>query len=101
MQINYHYETVSDAIEELRQKGYTTDFNLEENCIVCHAGKFYPEDFHVTEVYRYEGASDPGDEATVYGIQSNTGMKGVLVMGDETTMDKMTEAMVRKLIIKN
>src|SRR5687768_3034803 len=57
MHINYHYETVSEAIEELRKKGYTTDFNLEENCIVCHAGEFYPDDFEVTEVYRYEGES--------------------------------------------
>lgn len=100
MHINYHYETVSEAIEELRKKGYTTDFNLEENCIVCHAGEFYPDDFEVTEVYRYEGESDPGDEATVYGIQSRTGLKGILVMGDESTMDKMTEAMVRRLRLK-
>jgi hypothetical protein len=98
MHINYHYETVSEAIEELRKKGYTTDFNLEENCIVCHAGKFYPDQFEVAEVYRYEGESDPGDEATVYGIQSRSGLRGVLVMGDETTMDRMTEAMVMKLV---
>lgn len=97
MHITYHYETVSDAIEELRKKGYTTDFNREENCIVCHAGKFYPDDFHVAEIYRYEGNSDPGDEATVYGIQSTSGLKGILVMGDESTLDNMTEAMVKKL----
>ena len=99
--MNYHYETVSEAIEELRTKGFTTDFNLKENCIVCHAGTFYPDDFEIVEVYRYEGASDPGDEATVYGIQSRSGLKGILVMGDESTMDDMTEAMVKKLRRKN
>lgn len=101
MHINYHYETVSAAIEELRKNGYTTDFNLEENCIVCHAGKFFPDDFEVAEVYRYEGASDPGDEATVYGIQSTSGLKGILVTGDAPSLDKMTEAMVAKLRMKN
>jgi hypothetical protein len=29
-----HYATVSEAIEQLRQKGFTMDFNLEKNCIV-------------------------------------------------------------------
>lgn len=34
-----HYATVSQAIETLRKQGYTTDFNLEENCLVCSTGK--------------------------------------------------------------
>jgi hypothetical protein len=93
----YFYETVSDAINILRGKGYTMDFNLHENCIVCHVGKFYADDFHIDEVYRYEGNSDPGDEATVFGISSNTGLKGVLVIGDETNMDSLTTEIVRKL----
>ena len=76
-----HYETVSKAIEELRKQGYTTDFNLEENAIVCSAGKFSANDFEVVDVYRYEGDSDPGDEAAVYAIKSANGLKGVLVTG--------------------
>ena len=31
------------------------DFNLDENCIVCHEDKFNPEDFEIVEVYRFEG----------------------------------------------
>ena len=73
------------------------DFNLHENCIVCHADKFYADDFHVDEVYRYEGNTDPADEATVFGISSNTGLKGILVIGDESTLDSLTTDIVRKL----
>lgn len=72
----YHYATVSKALQELAEKGFTTDFNLEEDRI-----KSRTEDFTVEHVYRYEGESDPGDEATVYGISSNTGEKGVFVAG--------------------
>jgi hypothetical protein len=32
-------------------------------------------------VYRYEGITDPGEEATVYGIESNSGERGVFVSG--------------------
>mgnify|MGYP003580238754 CR=1 FL=1 len=71
----YHYATVSKALQELADKGFTTDFNLEEDRIVNNA-----EDFTIEHIYRYEGESDPGDEATVYGIKSAAGEKGVFVV---------------------
>ncbi len=97
MERHNHYETVTVAINQLREKGYTTDFNLMENCIVCHADKFYPDDFEIVEVYHYEGNSDPGDEATVYGIESKTGLKGILVTGDPASMDSLTREILMKL----
>ena len=92
-----HYETVSKAIEELRKQGYTTDFNLEENAIVCSIGKFGANDFEVVDVYRYEGDSDPGDEAAVYAIQSSNGLKGVLVTGYGASSESTSPEMLRKL----
>ena len=93
----YHYETVVDAINELREKGYTDDFNLEANCLVCGIGRFTHEEFEVHEVYRYEGMSDPGDEATVYGIASKSGVKGVLVTGNASEIDERSEEILKKL----
>ena len=98
MEKYYHYETVTEAIEELRQQGYTFDFNLEENCIVCDTDKFKADEFDIVEVYRYEGDSDPADEATVYGIQSKSGLKGVLVKGYGSSLDNaMTTKILEKL----
>lgn len=94
---HYHYATVSQALAELNKKGYTVDFNLEENCIICHAGKFKPEDFEIAEVYRYEGETDPADEATVYAIESKTGVKGVLVTGYGMYDDSMSTELLHKL----
>ncbi len=71
----YHYATVTKALQELNEKGYTTDFNLEEERIKTNC-----EDFEISHIYRYEGESDPGDEATVYGIKAKTGEKGVFVV---------------------
>ncbi len=97
MERESHYETVSEAISQLREKGYTTDFNLQENCIVCHAGKFGSDEFEITDVYRYEGDSDPGDEATVYAIESNSGLKGILVTGYGASSDAMSDEILAKL----
>ena len=98
MENKYNYATVSEAINELRKKGFTVDFNLEKNCIVCHPDKFDVDDFEIVETYRYEGNSDPGDEATVYGIKSKTGVKGVLVTGYGISSDNtMSTAILKKL----
>lgn len=97
MEKTNHYETVTEAINQLRAKGFDIDFNLNENCIVCHVDQFYADDFEIIEVYRYEGISDPGDEATVYGIESKTGLKGILVTGDPASIDSTTIEILQKL----
>ncbi len=97
MDNQFHYGTVTEAINALKTQGFTVDFNLEENCIACHHGKFEAEDFEIVEVYRYEGDSDPGDEATVYAIQSTSGVKGVLVTGYGIYTDTTSAAILEKL----
>jgi hypothetical protein len=91
------YDTVTEAVTDLRRRGFTVDFNLEENCIVCHEHKFDPQDFEIVEVHRFEGNSDPSDEAIIYAITSNTGMKGILVNGYGISANSMTSDMAAKL----
>lgn len=91
----YHYATVSKALEELYQKGFITDFNLEEDRIKQHC-----EDFTIVHIYRYEGESDPADEATVYGIQSIKGEKGVFVAGYGAHTEKSAAKVLHELSIK-
>lgn len=92
-----HYATVSEAINDLKKRGYTQDFNLQENCLVCNAINYHPDDFHITEVYRFEGATDPADEAVVYGIEGKDGTKGSLVNGYGYSSEPMSEAIIQKL----
>ncbi len=94
---NISYDTVTEALNGLRQRGFTLDFNLRENCIVCNEDKFAPNSFEIMEVYRFEGNSDPSDEAVVYAIQSNNGMKGVLVNGYGISADEISGEMAKKL----
>ena len=96
---NISYDTVTEAVEGLKQRGFTMDFNLKENCIVCHEELFNPDDFEIVEVYRFEGDSDPSDEAVVYGIESRKGRRGVLVNGYGISSDSLTAEMAQKLSI--
>jgi hypothetical protein len=92
-----HYETVSKAIEELRKQGYTTDFNMEGNFIKCSEGKFSAGDFEIDDVYRYEGISDPADEAAVYAISAVNGIKGILVTGYGASAETTSTDILQKL----
>ena len=81
----------------MRKQGYTADFNLEDNALVCKEGRFNAKDFEIDDVYRYEGDSDPGDEAAVYAIRSSTGLKGILVTGYGASAEDTSHEMMEKL----
>jgi len=91
----YHYATVSKALQELNDKGYTTDFNLEEDRI-----KNNHDDIEIQHIYRYEGESDPGDEATVYGIKLKSGEKGVYVVSPGAFSENSAARILLDMTIK-
>jgi hypothetical protein len=92
-------DTLSGALDTLRQKGFTEDFNLAENCLVCNSQCFNPDEFEIKEVHRFEGPSDPADNAVLYGIESTNGLKGVLVNSYGYQSEPMSDAIARKLHI--
>jgi hypothetical protein len=96
----YKYQTVAEAVNELIKRGYTVDFNLDENLEAFNRGKYPIDDFQIEEVHRYEGQSDPGDEAVVYAIGSRSGMKGILVSGFGMSSGKRVQSLIAGLRIR-
>ena len=93
-------DTLSGQISILRSAGYTEDFNLKEDSLECRDGdyKLLHDQFNVDEVFRFEGDSDPADEAILYAISSDHyPLKGILVNGYGIYTDKITDQMVKKL----
>lgn len=93
--------TVSQVLNKLKSQGYTVDFNLDDSCLVCHGNslKINPDEFVVDKHYRFEGPSDPGDEAIVYAISSEKHqIKGTLVNGYGISSDSMTHEMIKALM---
>lgn len=97
------YVTLSETMNELRQQGYTEDFNLHQDCIECRNGEcqVFADDFKVDNYYRFEGASNPSDAAILYAISSERyGLKGLLVNGYGIYTEPMTDAMLKKLEVR-
>ncbi len=99
----FSYDTLSQAVDGLRKRGFITDFNLESDHLSCPdaAVSLSPAEFEITEVYRFEGNSDPADESIVYAIESKHGQKGILVNGFGISADEISEDMIEKLRMKH
>lgn len=95
----YTYDTLSEGVNGLKQRGYTIDFNIAADKLVCNdiPVSLSPDEFEITEVYRFEGNTDPADEAVLYAIESKHGHKGVLVNGYGPDSDPVGDALVKKL----
>jgi len=75
-------ETVTEALQLLASEGYTADFNLRLGAAACPGCDAAHDLEHsvIDRQYRFEGNSDPGDEAIVLGLRCPVcGTKGVIV----------------------
>ena len=100
MKQKFHYATVSEAITQLHTQGYILDFNLKEDKLIAGDKEYAASEFEIADLYRYEGASDPADEATVYALVSNAGLKGLLVSGYGISSDSVAEETLKQLHYK-
>ena len=96
------YDSLIDALTSLKQRGYTTDFNIAFDKIKCAATGtcLVPAQFEITEHYRFEGMSNPDDSSVIYAIESIDGsMKGTLISAYGVYSDALNEEMIRKLAV--
>jgi hypothetical protein len=93
------YETLTDALQDLQHRSYVYNFNLADDCLECTQVdvQLHPEKFAITEFYRFEGPSDPADNSVVYAIESDQGLKGVLVNAYGVYADSLSVDMINKL----
>ena len=94
------YETVTAALNGLRSRGYELDFNIAFDKLLCFRNNIAlnPDEFEITEVYRFEGDSNPSDEDVVYAIESKQGnIKGVITSAFGMYADTVSSDMIKKL----
>jgi hypothetical protein len=94
------FETLTEAIADLKTRGYSGDFNLHPEWIECPPLnlKLKPTEFHIDEVYRFEGATNPDDSAVLYAISSSE-VKGILVDAYGVYAESLSNEMISRLRI--
>ena len=94
------YDTVTEALKDLKLRGFTIDFNIAFDKIICSNNKvcLNPNEFEIVETFRFEGDTDPGDENVVYAIESKDGTsKGTMSSAFGTYAESISTEMIQKL----
>ncbi|WP_395153604.1 hypothetical protein [Ilumatobacter sp.] len=89
-------ETLSQATTRLTRAGYDESYTARNGRLVCgHGGASHdPAKMAIDEIVRFEGESDPGDEAIVYALDAGQGHRGLYVAayGATATADDIAVA---------
>ena len=95
-------ETLSGQIDILRAKGYTEDFNLQQQCLECRDKDFkiFHDEFVVDKYFRFDVNSDASDQSIIYAISSEKhDVKGILINAYGIYAEPLTDEMLDKLKI--
>jgi hypothetical protein len=92
-------KTLSQKMSELKEKGYTRDFNLDDERITDKNANisFLPDEFNVDKVFRFEGMTNPSDNSILYAITTSDDQKGLLVDGYGVTGGQVSKELRDKL----
>lgn len=76
-----HMSTQSEVVEALIAEGFTENLSIDDaGRIVSSNVQWDAADIVVERVFRFEGMSDPGDEAILVAVTCPDGIQGSLTM---------------------
>ncbi|PVD52385.1 phosphoribosylpyrophosphate synthetase [Terrimonas sp.] len=74
-----NYKSLTDALDDLKQRGYKEDFKTQTTCLYCGDidVRLDPQDFNIDESYSFK--EDANGSCLLLAITSSTGLKGTVV----------------------
>jgi len=78
---NDSMKTLSSCTRKLSKDGYTVQFKAHKIGLESLDTRkmFEPTEVKIVDFYRFEGQSDPSDNAILYAIETKSGEKGTLI----------------------
>ncbi len=87
---------LADYQTEAIANGYTHDFGFDAKS----APSNIDNELRVVEFVSFDSGTDPGDDATMYLIESTSGLKGYLILSDSFHADPRKSAFIDALLSK-
>ncbi|HVF82114.1 MAG TPA: hypothetical protein VM884_09280 [Flavisolibacter sp.] len=101
-------KSLASCLTRIIGDGYTEDFKVTGNSLESLTKKHYyaPDEIHIVNFFRFEGESDPDDNAILYVIEAADGTKGTLLDSYGTYSDAdisrfMQDVTIQKKTQKN
>ena len=90
---------LTDLLHDARQRGFTHDFSLEaKHGLFGDLGRpLKNERAWIVESTSVDTGTDPGDDATIYLIETTSGLKGHLIISDAFHADPDKAAFIDEL----
>ena len=85
---------LTDYQAEAIAKGYSNDFGFDGRS----APSNIENELRVVEYVSFDSGTDPGDDVTMYLIESNSGRKGYLILSDSFHADPRKAAFIDALL---
>ena len=94
-----YMKSLSTCLNKMITDGYIEDFKVSDRGLESlNSGKWYrPDEIQVVNFFRFEGMSDPDDNAILYVITTNDGTKGTLIDGYGIYMDTKLSAFMKEV----
>lgn len=103
-----YMKSLTSCLSRIISEGYTEDFKITDLGLesLNKPHNYSPEEIKVVNFYRFEGESDPDDNAILYVIEASDGTKGTLIDSYGTYNDSrvsrfMQDVSVNKKVSKN
>lgn len=92
-------KSLASCLNKMVADGYVEDFKATDRGLTSvHSSKHYfPEQLHVVNFFRFEGNSDPEDNAIMYAIETDDGAKGTLIDAYGAYADENISRIIKKV----
>lgn len=77
-----HMSTLSQVMQTMSKRGITKEFRMNDACEMKYEDSeknYKPEELIIVKSYRFEGDSNPDDNAVLYIVEDTAGNKGMII----------------------
>lgn len=94
-----YMKSLAACLNKMITDGYKEDFKVNEEglCWLQKNTIYNPNEVHIVNFFRFEGNSDPDDNAILYVIETDDGAKGTLVDGYGIYADPQVEEFIKNV----
>jgi hypothetical protein len=94
-----YMKSLATCLNKIVADGYRETFKITDAGLQSLSGEvvYQPEEITVVNFFRFEGSSDPDDNAILYVIETSDGKKGTLVDAYGIYNDARTSAFIKEV----
>jgi hypothetical protein len=90
---------LAELLGDACRRGFTSNFAIDRDCLTCSESgeRIAPDNARIVASQSVDQGTDPGDDATIYLIESDTGRRGYLIVADSFHADPEKAGLIDRL----